>query len=705
MNKLIKLIQTQFLKMSETNKLFRSSVTGNEVWDLYLSSFDNDIVFRDPKSSINNCNHCKNFIRRYGNIVAVDENNKIMTLWDIDTDDKEYSNTQKNLKNKLSNAPIEDVFVESFESLSKLAYSSGIKKSDNFFRIGVEKNTKMYSKDEAEKFGVVKEGEIKTFNHFFLDLPSNNVDTSGKSVEAIQGSFRDNKNVFQRGMEEISLDTLNLVKDLINQGSLLDGLTHLYKIEKMIPLKAEYDNLAKDDKNNWLWVNSLQISISKVQLAKFKNELIGVLCSELSEGEELNKACENWNKRVDPVNYMKVSKPITQRQIDEAKQFVEENGYTESFDRRFATIDDIKVTEILHSNVGKGEIKKVSIFDNVKSTSTQHNRDKFDGVEEVSIEKFMADILPTCTSIEAYLENRMVNHMVSLTTSNVEDSKPIFKWGNNYSWTFDGNLAGKSQIKENVKLAGGNIEAILRCSLQWNDADTIGTVDLDLHCLENKEEEIYYSHKKSNRTGGWLDVDMIRPSKIGIENISWQNQMPDGTYSFYVKNFDGGVNTGFKAEIELDGDVFGYSYDQSLAGIGTVKIATVTVKNGVSTITHHLAESTASKTIYGLDSNSFHKVKLVCLSPNHWGENNAGNKHYMFMLDDAKTDKAIRTFHNENLKPELLEHKRVLEVLASTTMIEPIDNQLSGLGFNATVKDELILKLQGSHKRTIKIKF
>jgi hypothetical protein len=65
----------------------------------------------------------------------------------------------------------------------------------------------------------------------------------------------------------------------------------------------------------------------------------------------------------------------------------------------------------------------------------------------------------------------------------------------------------------------------------------------------------------------------------------------------------------------------------------------------------------------------------------------------------------IRSFHAENLIPELAQHRKVLEVLGNTTMIEPATTQLSGLGFNATVKDELVVKLQGSFKRTIKIKF
>ena len=75
------------------------------------------------------------------------------------------------------------------------------------------------------------------------------------------------------------------------------------------------------------------------------------------------------------------------------------------------------------------------------------------------------------------------------------------------------------------------------------------------------------------------------------------------------------------------------------------------------------------------------------------------------MLEGCKSPESIRSFHNENLIPELLAHRKVIEVLGAKNMIAPTDKQLSGLGFNATVKDELIVKLAGTHKRTIKIKF
>lgn len=693
-------LQQQFNKMSQTGKLFRVALAGDMIWNSYLASFseENDPVFRDPNSTTHNCNHCKNFIRRYGNIVAIDEDYNIMTIFDFEGDE-EYDNTTRVLSAVIKASKITEVFFETFNELNSLPYESCSKSNDKF-QLGVASNPKRYTKEEAEKYGVVKEDEVRKFEHMHLFVDKQFVDTSGSSVEAIMGSYRDAKNVFQRGMETISLDTLNLVKDLINQGSLLDGATHLYKIEQIIPLKAEYDNLSAGSRDNWCWVKSF-----KFLLAKFRNELIGVLCAELSEGEEINKAVQSWNKRVDPANYMKVTAPITKKQIQEAKDFVETNGYTESFNRRFATIDDIKVSEILHSNIGKGDIKGVSIFDGIKSTSTRHKRSEFEGIQEVSIEEFMKSILPSCSSVEAFFGNNHQGNLVSLTTANNPESKPIFKWNNNYSWTYNGNLAGKSQIKENVKAAGGKITGILRCSLQWNDEDTKGIVDFDLHCKESKGNEIYFSNKRSLKTGGWLDIDMINPQGIGIENITWQKDLKDMDYHFFVRNFNGNGNKGFKAEIEFGGETFNYFQQTPTSHKQDVKVATVSVKDGEMSITHHLPESSTSKEVYGLETNQFHKVNLVCLSPNHWGDNNTGNKHYFFMMNGCKSPIAIRSFHNENLLPELAQHKRVLEILGATNMIETSDKQLSGLGFNHTVKDELVVKLQGTHRRMLKIKF
>jgi hypothetical protein len=705
-----KLLQAQFNKMCATGKLFRSSVTGQKVWELYLGGFtpDQNPVFRDPVSTTHNCNLCNNFMRRYGNVVALDDNYNIMTMFDID-DCGDYSTVALIISEYLKTAPISDVFFETFHELNSLPYES-CKKSNDVFRLGVDRNVKRYTKEEAEKFGVVKPNEIRDFRHMYLDLPKEFVDMSGKSVEALMGEYRDAKNVFQRAMEEIPIDTLNLVKDLINQGSLLNGDAYLSKIERFIPFKLAYNALSADKRDNWCWVTSYKLGI-----AKFRNEVIGTLCVDLAEGKELNDACKAWNQKVDPINYMKATAPITKKQIEEAQKFVEQNGYEESFDRRLATLDDIKVTEIKHINAGDGTIKKISVFDSVKVTSTRHKRSEFDGVEEIHIDKFMADILPTCTAVEAFLRNVHDKHMVSLTTANNKESKPIFKWTNNYSWTFNGNLAGKSEIKEAVKNAGGNVEGILNFRLAWNYGDGTDNSDLDAWAEEPNGTCIGFNTgyrkdqdgNKRTAMSGQLDVDNTGPGKkMGVENITWtkKSAMKDGVYKVWVNQYSARNSQGFKVEIDIEGEEYAYEYNQPVRG--SIPVAKITLKNGVFTIKHILPESAASaKEIYGLTTNEFHKVNLVCLSPNHWDDNKVGNKHYFFMLEGCKSPVGIRGFHNENLTADLLAHRKVMEVLGMKCMIPSTDKQLSGLGFNATVRDELILRLSGSHKRVVKIKF
>jgi len=708
-NLLAKKVEAQFNNIQKNGKLFKSSVTGDELCDLYIKSFkegDNPI-FRDPESSTHNCNLDKSFIKRYGNVVSIDSSFNIVTMWDIELDESDiYYNSCKNMSELLKKSEIRDVFFETFDELNSLPYEKN-SKSQKVFKLGFESNIKIYTQEEAEKFGVVEAGKAYKFYHFFGNLNSEFVDMTGKSQASLISEFRDSKNVFMRGLQEISIDTLELVKDLIVQGSLLDGQTHLYKIEQIVPLKKEFDTLSSSQKDNWCWVKSFKLPFSK-----FRNELIGTLCVELTEGVELNVACQTWNKRVDPANYMKAKAPITQKQISDAKSFVDENGYSESFNRRFAKIDDINVDEILHSNIGDGTIKNASIFDSLKpTTSTRHKRSQFDGIEEVSIEKFMKDILPTCTSIEAFVENRMENNLVAMTTALNKDSKKMFKWDNNFSWTYNGNLAGRSMIKDAVKSAGGKIDGVLRFSIIWNE-DGRDIVDFDAHALEPNRNEIYYSSAyrkdrgdKRTAMSGQLDVDMINPSNLGVENITWINKskMKDGVYKFWIKNFNGGSNKGFKAEIEFEGEVYTYEHNSRVTNI--LNIAEVTLKDGVFSIEHKIPSQESNKSIWGIETNQFHKVNLVCLSPNHWGTNDIGNKHYMFMVDGCKSDSSLRSFHNENLNADLLSHRKVMEVLGLTTMLNPSDKQLCGLGFNATIKDELILKLSGTFKRTIKVKF
>ena len=224
----------------------------------------------------------------------------------------------------------------------------------------------------------------------------------------------------------------------------------------------------------------------------------------------------------------------------------------------------------------------VSIFDGVKPTATRHKKSEFDGIPEVDIEKFMKDILPGCSSIEAYFTSDHKGNLVTMTTAENKESKRIFRWPNNFSWTYNGNLAGKSQIKQAVKAAGGFVDAFFRFSIMWNDEWQKKKVltDLDAHCVEPGGNHIYYSSEfrkdrgnRKSRCGGQLDIDMICPEQTGVENIYYtdKNKLMDGDYKFYVHHYSGTPTT-FKAEIVFADQVYTYNYTQPSRGNMDIKV-------------------------------------------------------------------------------------------------------------------------------------
>jgi hypothetical protein len=163
---------------------------------------------------------------------------------------------------------------------------------------------------------------------------------------------------------------------------------------------------------------------------------------------------------------------------------------------------------------------------------------------------------------------------------------------------------------------------------------------------------------------------------------------------------------GFSAEIEFEGKVHSLVYTKPLKGNQKVAVAEVTYskKDGFSLNTK-LSSTSASKEVWELPTQQFHKVDMVMLSPNFWDDQKSGNKHWFFMLQNCLNPEPARGLYNEFLRNELTEHSKVFEVLSEKLKASKSDNQLSGLGFSSTQKNSVVCKVSGTFNQTIKINF
>lgn len=669
------LFQKHFEEMIENaTALYQVDVDKEALWNTYLDSFPagKNEIYRTRREF--DCSCCRHFFRDFGNVVVI-KNQKIATLWDFHPNDDTFEPVMQALNAFILAHPVTEQFFSKFAN------------------IGTDQNREL------------TDGGVTTWDHFYIKLPARFVDKSSRSVPELMGQARDTRNVFKRSMDEITMDAVDTVLELIQSNTLYRGSEWKEALKQFKQHKTAYDKLPEEKKALYAW--EMAPNVGPV-IGRIRNHSIGVLLTNISENMELDAAVREYERIVAPANYKRPNAIFTKKMLEDAKKTITDLGYMESLPRRHATLDDITVNNILFGDRDAAKrITGADIFDDMASGLAIDPK-KFSRAEEISIEKFISDVLPNAREVEAFVENRHAKNMVSLIAPQNADAKSMFKWGNAFSWAYSGNLAD-SNIRENVKKAGGNVNGKLRFSIQWNDENEYNGCDYDAHC-KTPTGEIFFGRKTVG--AGALDVDIINPTpgRAAVENIIWpyDADMRPGDYSFFVNCYcsrEG--NKGFRAELEVNGQIYQYDYRHSISTGSNVSVAIVTLDQfGNFTVKEKLKSTASSHDVWGIQTHQFVPVSVVMFSPNYWDEQTGnGNKHYFFMLKDCVNPEEPNGFYNEYLKSDLLQHKRVLEALGGKMAVGKVDDQLSGIGFSSTVRNELIVKVKGATERVMKIKF
>lgn len=651
-------------KMSKDG-LFFMDLDKDAMWNTYLDSFPEgtNLMFRERREY--DCSCCRQFIKAVGHVVTV-KSGKVESLWDGIPEIAYYGPVVKALSEFVKSHRVGGVFYHDVAT------------------VGTAKNIEMGSN------GTV------TWDHFSGKLAPT-VIKRRIDIPTIVGGQNGQRDVFARSLKKLRLDAVDVVLELIAQNSLYRGTDYKGVVEAFRKHKIASEKSKDVDLYAWEHFQN------QGAVASIRNTAIGTLLVDLSEGMDLEQAVRRFENVVAPANYKRPKALITQRMIEDAQKTIAQLGIEDSLARRFAKPDDITVNNLLFVDRSSKVLKDKGVFDLMKEEVAVAKRPTAGKVQEISLDVFIDQVLPTAQSVELLFERNMTNNLMSLIAPTHAASPNILKWDNNFSWSYMGEMA--DSVKERVKAAGGRVDGKLRVSLGWGNRD-----DLDLHVHEPTGDYIYFGNRNSRVSDGSLDVDMhvTGPYREDpVENIIWPNNPKSGKYLVEVNNYTrrDNANTGYRLEVECNGELFVVESGNNPRNGGRDSYSfEYSRSEGVKVGKEFLTDNAPGEPVWGIRPNTYVPVDMVMFSPNYWDDNAVGNKQVFFMVKGCQNEDTARGFYNEFLKEDLNKHRKVFEVLASKMKPEHSDEQLSGFGFSTTARKELTIKVKGAHERILKVK-
>ncbi|MFA7188503.1 MAG: hypothetical protein WC117_00275 [Sphaerochaetaceae bacterium] len=628
--------------MAQAGELFESTITGDELWAAYLSSFPagTNEIFRERTE--HDCSCCRNFIKNLGRVVSI-QAGEIKTVWSDIGLEYPYDLVAAHLDAVVQNAGINGVYRTKEKSY------------------GAEYNLELI------------DGKSHRWNHFHGAVhPAQFSTTPGKAIGDINSTIA----VFERGLKEIPDEVTKTVLDLIDNNSIYRGEEFWAAVNSFHTLQQHYAASSVKQKEVFPFEFYKEIG------ARIRNTAIGSLLQDLAEGVELGRAVASFEAKVAPTNYKRTTALITPVMIKAALTKLKELGLEEAVNRRFAKLSDVSINNVIWASGSSKAVMKDSLSDRMMASKQVKKKPVSVVGDNMPIDVFMDEIVPKAASMKLLMKNPLVPNLVSLTAPADTAVGQLFKWDNDFAWSYNGNIT--DSIKEKVKRAGGNTDAKLRVSLSWFNPD-----DLDIHCVA-PEGHICFRDKM-----GVLDVDMNawgpKSDTDPVENLSWKNPR-DGKYVVSIHQYDQRTKDrpGFIIEVENNGQLSQYSYNKVVSG--TVQAISFQVHNGVIIeldVGAGLIGGGITQKVWGIETETLVPVTTLMYSPNYWDENQVGNKHWLFMLEGCLNDKPARGIYNEYLRNDLAEHRKVFEVLGAETMCPVVNEQLSGVGFSST-KEQVV---------------
>lgn len=679
-------LSARYSLMLTQGPVFVVSAADGGLWTNYLASFPEGTNPIYRVNTEHDGSYDRNFVRRVGGCVSINDKGELLTIWSVPGLPYPYN-----------------VVAESMDNFVKDHVVDGLWATRDSM-IGCESNVEH-----------LENGSTKRWYHFNAKTPAKYL--AKGSVGEVRGAAQARFDVACRGVHELTPEAVEVALDLCREKSVYRHEEWKPTLEKFAFMQHKLLDMNLLERNNLLWQLTAQTGTANHNYLLVRNTALGTLLIDLcDEDMDVEAAVKKFEATVAPSNYKRPKAIVTAKQLQQAQDTLSELGLDGALSRRLATLEDLNIKDVIWvsnkaSDVMKGQLSDLLARDVAKPMPKGEAKD-------ISIDAFLKDVLPHATGIDLCLQNKHQTNLVTLTTAVDPTYEPIFKWGNHFAWSYNGDVAD-SDMRELVKQRGGSVTGVFRFTHSWNHPGKRNGSLMDLHVFMpghngargdrgsghsgyGNSERVGWNHRTHPRSGGVQDVDYtaIAPVNfIPVENITFPrlDKMPEGTYKCSIQNWSYRSPTegGFMAQIEFAGQIFDYDYRPQLKNNEWVDVAEVTLKNGEFTIKHLLPHGSSSLDVWGVKTEEYLPVTTLLNSPNYWDDKTQGNKHWFFILEGCHTTEPVRGIYNEFLRDELAQHRRVFELLGQKAKCPTADKQLSGVGFSSTQQASVKVRVRG----------
>ena len=392
LNKVVMAYAEERIKAAD-GVIFKVKVNSrHEVFETYLNGFLTAVDKQD-----HNCNCCKGFLRRYGNLAILDEDCRIKSLlWNEDIVDDFYKQSIANMRLLVESSQIESVFYRP------------ITPSDSFI-VG-----------DVEKGG---------FHHFAFSVKNiNKYNDELILSDSAAAISRENFKITNINLKEFSKEVVTTVLDYFKLDAKLKVHTsHIANLAWFAELKNATSRYSGQQvSRNIVWKAIATASSGKIKIA---STVVGEFLKSRSTGTSYETAKANFLKMTDASKYMRPTVAPSEGAVQAAERIFKELDLEASLDRRFLRIDEIInwVWQPKEAIVDPSD--KKGIFSDLvtKEGAAECDPGQVNG-GSMSWVEFEKEILPKADKVSVFLNPAQRYLFGGMTQATNPDSKPILVW-------------------------------------------------------------------------------------------------------------------------------------------------------------------------------------------------------------------------------------------------------------------------------------